>query len=162
MSRRRRPRSIDNRALRSMPLRVRNKKRRIAFSKGNPPFFLRCGRGDSNPHSRNDHQILSLARLPIPPLPLKRVRSKTPSPSGVRVIGTSPVGVKPKSAKSIPPHTRGVWRGSGASPRATRAACHGQKKGEVRSDRIQAPPLPIRRDLTLPRTQLAEASCVIS
>ncbi len=31
-----------------------------------------CERGDSNPHGRNDHKILNLARLPIPPLSLRR------------------------------------------------------------------------------------------
>ncbi len=28
-----------------------------------------CGRWDLNPHDRNDHKILSLARLPVPTLP---------------------------------------------------------------------------------------------
>ncbi len=31
---------------------------------------LLCGRWDLNPHDRNDHKILSLARLPVPTLPL--------------------------------------------------------------------------------------------
>lgn len=29
-----------------------------------------CGRWDLNPHERNAHKILSLARLPVPTLPL--------------------------------------------------------------------------------------------
>lgn len=32
-----------------------------------------CARGESNPHVRNGHQILSLARLPIPPPALSTV-----------------------------------------------------------------------------------------
>ncbi len=28
-----------------------------------------CGRWDLNPHARNEHKILSLARLPVPTLP---------------------------------------------------------------------------------------------
>ena len=31
--------------------------------------FFKCGRGDLNPHERNAHKILSLARLPVPTLP---------------------------------------------------------------------------------------------
>ena len=29
----------------------------------------KCGRWDLNPHVRNEHKILSLARLPVPTLP---------------------------------------------------------------------------------------------
>ena len=29
----------------------------------------KCGRWDLNPHERNAHKILSLARLPVPTLP---------------------------------------------------------------------------------------------
>ena len=36
-------------------------------------LFLLCGRRDSNPHAVR-HQILSLARLPIPPRPLNAVQ----------------------------------------------------------------------------------------
>ena len=36
-------------------------------------YFLLCGRRDSNPHAVR-HQILSLARLPIPPRPLNAVQ----------------------------------------------------------------------------------------
>ena len=32
-------------------------------------FINKCGRWDLNPHARNEHKILSLARLPIPTLP---------------------------------------------------------------------------------------------
>ena len=32
--------------------------------------FNHCGRWDLNPHERNAHKILSLARLPVPTLPL--------------------------------------------------------------------------------------------
>ena len=32
-------------------------------------FFVLCGRWDLNPHERNAHKILSLARLPVPTLP---------------------------------------------------------------------------------------------
>ena len=32
--------------------------------------FFKCGRWDLNPHERNAHKILSLARLPVPTLPL--------------------------------------------------------------------------------------------
>ena len=35
----------------------------------NTEVFL-CGRWDLNPHERNAHKILSLARLPVPTLPL--------------------------------------------------------------------------------------------
>ena len=31
--------------------------------------FFKCGRWDLNPHERNAHKILSLARLPVPTLP---------------------------------------------------------------------------------------------
>ena len=36
-----------------------------------PPetFLFHCGRWDLNPHERNAHKILSLARLPVPTLP---------------------------------------------------------------------------------------------
>ncbi len=34
-----------------------------------PSSFLTCGRRDLNPHARNEHKILSLARLPVPTLP---------------------------------------------------------------------------------------------
>ena len=33
-------------------------------------LFIICGRWDLNPHDRIDHKILSLARLPVPTLPL--------------------------------------------------------------------------------------------
>ena len=33
-------------------------------------LFIICGRWDLNPHKRNAHKILSLARLPVPTLPL--------------------------------------------------------------------------------------------
>ena len=32
-------------------------------------LFNQCGRRDLNPHARNEHKILSLARLPVPTLP---------------------------------------------------------------------------------------------
>ena len=32
-------------------------------------FYQLCGRWDLNPHERNAHKILSLARLPVPTLP---------------------------------------------------------------------------------------------
>ena len=32
-------------------------------------LFIICGRWDLNPHARNEHKILSLARLPVPTLP---------------------------------------------------------------------------------------------
>ena len=32
-------------------------------------FINQCGRWDLNPHVRNEHKILSLARLPVPTLP---------------------------------------------------------------------------------------------
>ena len=35
---------------------------------GSPSVF-ECGRWDLNPHERNAHKILSLARLPVPTLP---------------------------------------------------------------------------------------------
>ncbi len=34
-----------------------------------PGCLFVCGRWDLNPHDRNDHKILSLARLPVPTLP---------------------------------------------------------------------------------------------
>ena len=41
----------------------------------NQGFFLKdsCGRWDLNPHDCNSHKILSLARLPIPTLPQKKI-----------------------------------------------------------------------------------------
>ena len=36
-------------------------------------LFTYCGRRDLNPHDRNDHKILSLARLPVPTLPHSHV-----------------------------------------------------------------------------------------
>ena len=35
--------------------------------------FFKCGRWDLNPHERNAHKILSLARLPVPTLPHDRI-----------------------------------------------------------------------------------------
>jgi hypothetical protein len=46
----------------------------LSFFKGKQGgYFLLCGRRDSNPHAVR-HQILSLARLPIPPRPLNAVQ----------------------------------------------------------------------------------------
>ena|SRR5690606_24327131 len=43
---------------------------------GNNPWrYCWCERGESNPHGVLPHQILSLARLPIPPLSLEILRS---------------------------------------------------------------------------------------
>ena len=36
----------------------------------NLSLLISCGRWDLNPHERNAHKILSLARLPVPTLPL--------------------------------------------------------------------------------------------
>ena len=36
-------------------------------------FLFLCGRWDLNPHERNAHKILSLARLPVPTLPRNNV-----------------------------------------------------------------------------------------
>ena len=38
-------------------------------------FVNQCGRWDLNPHERNAHKILSLARLPVPTLPLTTSKS---------------------------------------------------------------------------------------
>ena len=42
------------------------------------PYAVRCAREDLNLHDRyKGHQVLSLARLPIPPLARKRVKRNT-------------------------------------------------------------------------------------
>ena len=44
--------------------------------------FFKCGRWDLNPHERNAHKILSLARLPVPTLPhIAFLRDSLSSPS---------------------------------------------------------------------------------
>ena len=47
---------------------------KMQYKKGNLNIlkvsFSHCGRWDLNPHERNAHKILSLARLPVPTLPL--------------------------------------------------------------------------------------------
>ena len=35
--------------------------------------FFKCGRWELEPHERNAHKILSLARLPVPTLPHDRI-----------------------------------------------------------------------------------------
>ena len=51
-----------------------NKNRLLILFQGKARrLFLLCGRRDSNPHAVR-HQILSLARLPIPPRPLNAVQ----------------------------------------------------------------------------------------
>ena len=46
----------------------------------NPESFDFCGRWDLNPHERNAHKILSLARLPVPTLPLDLRHKLYPTP----------------------------------------------------------------------------------
>ena len=54
---------------------LKTKNMKIINKKGMIPnmesyLFIICGRWDLNPHKRNAYKILSLARLPVPTLPL--------------------------------------------------------------------------------------------
>ena len=59
---------------------LKTKNMKIINKKGMIPnmesyLFIICGRWDLNPHKRNAYKILSLARLPVPTLPHKRLFS---------------------------------------------------------------------------------------
>ena len=58
-----------------------------------------CERGDSNPHGRFAHQILNLARLPIPPLSHPTSRScQDPQPPSYLMIVVHPDGLQKEAA----------------------------------------------------------------